>query len=151
MKIIPTIRFAEKADVKALIGLCELHATYEKAPYDKTGKAMKITTDLFCPDPIVHCLVVESNAALIGYATYMKQYATWDADYYLYMDCLFLKECARGLGIGEKLMRRIAVEARTLGCSSLQWQTPEFNERAIKFYHRLGAISKSKERFFQTL
>jgi hypothetical protein len=30
----------------------------------------------------------------------------------------------------------------------LQWQTPVFNEKAIRFYHRMGATSKDKVRFF---
>ena len=33
-------------------------------------------------------------------------------------------------------------------CSHIQWQTPEFNKRAIKFYDRIGAQSKSKMRYF---
>lgn len=30
----------------------------------------------------------------------------------------------------------------------IQWQTPDFKARAIKFYKRIGATSKLKERFF---
>jgi GNAT superfamily N-acetyltransferase len=78
----------------------------------------------------------------------MKQYATWDAAYYVYMDCLFLTEDARGKGVGEELINRIKLEANALDCTHIQWQTPDFNERAIKFYNRIGATSKSKERFF---
>ena len=53
----------------------------------------------------------------------------------------------RGLGLGEQLMNRIKCEARELGCNSVQWQTPVFNEGAIRFYKRIGAKSQSKERF----
>ncbi len=70
---------------------------------------------------------------------------------YLYMDCLFVKEFARGLGIGEKLVRQIEMEGKKLNCHLIQWQTPDFNTPAIRFYERLGATSKSKERFFLTI
>lgn len=142
------IRLAERNDLLQIIELCALHATFEKSDYNIEGKAERLAEDLFSNTPKLYCLVVESDGQLIGYATYIKQYATWDATEYIYMDCLFLKALARGLGIGEKLVRRIQEEGLKLGCRQLQWQTPDFNTRAINFYTRIGAIAKSKERFF---
>ena len=143
-----TIRFAKEGDLNELLVLCELHAIYEKTPYDKLNKAKQLNKHLFADIPSLYCIVVEKDKKLIGYATYMKQFSTWDADHYIYMDCLFLMEDARGLGIGELLVKRIQKEAHQLQCSCIQWQTPDFNKRAIKFYHRIGASSKTKERFF---
>jgi GNAT superfamily N-acetyltransferase len=142
------IRFAKPTDINQIIDLCELHAIYEKSEYKKADKAEQLANDLFSDIPKLYCLVVEDENELIGYATYMKQYATWDAGEYIYMDCLFIKESARSLGIGEKLVRKIQKEGEALGCNLIQWQTPDFNVRAIKFYNRIGATSKSKERFF---
>ncbi|MEP5913610.1 MAG: GNAT family N-acetyltransferase, partial [Flavobacteriaceae bacterium] len=78
----------------------------------------------------------------------MKQFSTWDSDFYIYMDCLFMTEESRGFGIGEKLINKIKLEGVKNQCTHIQWQTPDFNKRAIKFYNRIGAESKSKERFF---
>ncbi len=142
------IRFAERNDVPQIVELCSLHAAFEKAAYDSEGKAKGLERDLFSNDPKLYCLVVESDGQLIGYATYMKQYATWEAEEYLYMDCLYLKPQARGMGIGRELVHRIQEEGRKMGCGEVQWQTPNFNTRAIKFYKRLGAVAKPKERFF---
>ncbi len=148
MKIQGNIRFARPEDVPGIIKLCHLHATYEKAVYTFNGQATRLVQDLFSEPPKVYCLVVEHDGQLIGYATYMKQYATWDAGEYIYLDCLFIREFARGLGLGEKLLRRIQGEGQALGCDLMQWQTPDFNTRAMKFYRRIGAKSKAKERFF---
>ena len=145
------IRFAESKDIEQIIGLCSLHAAFEKSEYEVSGKSEKIGKDLFSEFPKLYCLVVESEDDLLGYATYMKQYATWNACEYIYMDCLFIKEFARGRGLGEKLVNRIKQEGKKLGCDLIQWQTPDFNIRAMKFYRRIGAISKSKERFFLKL
>lgn len=142
------IRLVEQEDIAALVRLCRLHAIFEKAEYDESGKAFKLTNHLFAPQPSLHCLVVNKGEKLIGYATYMRQFSTWDADFYLYMDCLFIEEGNRGQGIGEDLMKAIKQEARRLNCSHIQWQTPDFNVRAMKFYNRIGAKSKSKERYF---
>ena len=142
------IRLAKEEDVEEIVALCEAHAWYEKSDYDRNGKAEKLEKYLFGEQSALHCLVVEKENQLIGYATYMKQFSTWDANFYVYMDCLFLDDRSRGFGIGEKLMIRIKEESEKMGCSLIQWQTPDFNTRAIKFYRRIGAYSKVKERFF---
>lgn len=142
------IRFVQKKDLKPLIHLCKLHAVFEKAEYNSKLKEEQLSNHLFSIYPSLFALVVEKDNKLIGYSTYMKQFSTWDAAHYLYMDCLFITKESRGLGIGEKLVTRIKVEGRKLGCTHIQWQTPDFNKRAIKFYHRIGATGKSKERFF---
>lgn len=143
-----TIRFVEKRDMNQLIDLCESHARYEKADYDRSGKAESLEKSLFEFTPKLFCLVVESGQNLIGYATYMIQYSTWNANEYIYLDCLYLSEMSRGMNIGEKLMNQVKEEASKLGSDHIQWQTPDFNEGAIRFYSRIGADSKSKERFF---
>ena len=142
------IRFAKSEDINQIIDLCEAHAIYEQCEYSAEGKVEKLSNSLFSDMPKLFCLVVEKDNQLIGYATYMKQYSTWDASEYIYMDCLFMNENARGFGLGEKLIRKIQEEGEKLGCNLVQWQTPNFNVRAIKFYKRIGATSKEKERFF---
>ncbi|MEM9869326.1 MAG: GNAT family N-acetyltransferase [Bacteroidota bacterium] len=148
MRIQSTIRFALPKDIDQIVELCKRHADYERAEYDRKGKSKKLATALFSDSPPLYCLVVESDGQLLGYATYMVQYATWDAENYIYLDCIYLKEYARGLGIGKKLINRIKAEGKALKCGLMQWQTPDFNTRAITFYKRLGATSKTKERFF---
>lgn len=146
--IAPKIRFAVKADLAALVRLCELHASFEKADYNSTDKEAQLSNYLFAEKPVLFCLVVEHRDTIIGYATYMRQFSTWDADFYIYMDCLFLTEKSRGLGLGEKIIDRIKQEGQKLQCNYIQWQTPDFNKRAMKFYNRIGAKSKTKERYF---
>lgn len=142
------LRFAQKKDLKEIIRLCELHANYEQSDYNPKQKKEQLSNYLFSDIPSLYCLVVEKDVELIGYATYMKQFSTWDASFYVYMDCLFLTENARGYGIGEKLMERIKQETKNLNCTLIQWQTPKFNTRAMKFYDRIGGNSKTKERYF---
>ena len=148
MKKEPIIRFVEKRDLQELFVLCQLHAIFEKSQYHPKGKAEGLENYLFSENPPLFCLVVEWNHKLVGYASYTKQFSTWDASYYIYMDCLFLTEKSRGFGIGEKIVEIIKQESQKLNCNTVQWRTPEFNTRAMKFYNRLGGISKTKERYF---
>ena len=138
------IRFATPKDLETIVGLCREHAEFEKAKYSVKGKAEKLQNALFSPSPKFFCLLVVLNNEKVGFATYMKQFSTWEAQDYVYLDCLFLIEMARNMGIGEILINRIKQESKKLNCNLIQWQTPKFNKRAINFYKRIGAISKSK-------
>jgi len=102
----PEIRFIVKNDLPQLLELCQLHAEFEQSEYSIDGKKVELESYLFSDHPSVYCIVVEQNKELVGYATYMKQFSTWDAEFYIYMDCLFLKDTSRGLGIGEQLIRK---------------------------------------------
>ncbi len=142
------IRKARLEDISELITLCQEHAEFEQAEYSTPGKEDKLKEHLFGDQPSCFCLVVEMDTRLAGYATYAREFSTWDAGFYIHMDCLFLQPSARSKGIGEELVNSIASDARKLGCSMIQWQTPKFNTRAIKFYKRLGAGEKEKARFY---
>jgi GNAT superfamily N-acetyltransferase len=142
------IRAASPGDMDALIELCAEHATYEEAPYDPQGKATCLAHALFATPARLHAWVVELRGRLVGYATAIQEFSTWDATSFLHLDCLYLREEARGAGLGRQLVLEIASLARHLGCINVQWQTPEWNERTIRFYQRLGAIGKQKVRFF---
>ncbi len=141
------IRFAKEKDVKQIVKLCELHANYEKAMFNSTNKEALLLKYLFDASNNIKCLVVEDANQIVGYSTFMKQFSTWDANYYIYLDCLFFMEEVRGKGLGTKLMEKIKAYAKSKNCNVIQWQTPNFNAKAIEFYQKLGAKSKTKERF----
>lgn len=142
------IRHAKKEDIAQLLTLCAEHAEHEKAAFDPTDKDKLLSKRLFGADPVVKCMVVVGGDQLMGYATFMKQFSTWDAAYYVYLDCLYLRKEIRGRGLGYKMMGLVKQYASEEGCEIIQWQTPGFNTDAIAFYHRLGAKSKLKQRFF---
>ncbi|MDO7173716.1 GNAT family N-acetyltransferase [Mariniflexile sp. AS56] len=141
------IRFAKERDIKDIIKLCALHAAFEGAAFNISNKEELLSKYLFSGSDVLKCLVVEEGSQIVGYATFMKQFSTWDAQFYIYLDCLFFKKEMRGKGLGTKLMNKIKSHAKTENCHSIQWQTPNFNIKAIQFYQKIGAMSKTKERF----
>ncbi|MEQ9404718.1 MAG: GNAT family N-acetyltransferase [Cyclobacteriaceae bacterium] len=146
-----TIRKVERKDIETLVELCKAHAAFEGSGYSTANKVSDLSDHLFSKSPVLECLVVEMDKQLVGYATFMKQFSTWDAAFYVYMDCIYLEKATRGKGIGKELLNKVAQYARSQNCSLIQWQTPTANTRAIKFYREYGANSKMKERFFLDL
>ena len=146
-----TIRKPKSNDLEQLVQLCEQHAKFEGADYSATGKAIKLTKALFSESPVLSCFVIEQSGKLVGYVTASKEFSTWNADYFLHMDCLYLSKSARGKGLGQALMTKIQQLAADLQCTHIEWQTPIDNEQAINFYQRQGASSKTKKRFFMPM
>ena len=147
-----SIRYAKIKDLPQIICLCKAHAEYEHTQYESGNKDDLLSGFLFGKSPFgkspsVKCLVVEHNDSIIGYATFMKQFSTWDANFYVYIDCLFLKASARGKGFGTLIMEEIKKYAAYENCNLIQWQTPHSNKNAIGFYRKIGGVSKTKERF----
>jgi len=146
-----SIRNCKITDLPKLVILCQKHAEFEKADYAPEGKEENLKKALFGENPQLYCLVVAVKETIVGYASYTFDFSTWDASTFLYMDCLFLDEETRGFGIGELLIEKLKEIGKQKNCVNIQWQTPQFNERAIKFYNRIGAKGKDKVRFTLTL
>jgi GNAT superfamily N-acetyltransferase len=99
------------------------------------------------PHAPIHAIVAESASGPVGYATCSIEASTWQAQRYLNLDCLFLRPANRGGGTGTRMMNAIISLANQQGLRQVQWQTPEWNESAIRFYERTGARSDRKRRY----
>jgi GNAT superfamily N-acetyltransferase len=141
------IRPVERSDVGALVDLCSEHAQYERAPYDPHGKQEQLTAALFGEAPVVAAWVAEIEAGLVGYATATIEFSTWSCQKYAHMDCLFVRDGMRGQGVGARLLNQVLEYARCAGLHHAQWQTPNWNAGAARFYIRAGAIPAEKLRF----
>ncbi|RAW01118.1 GNAT family N-acetyltransferase [Pseudochryseolinea flava] len=145
------IRDCKREDLPSLLSLCESHAMHEQSTFDPRNKIAGLEQAIFSPSPKLYCWIVERHATRVGYCTYTFDFSTWDAQQFLYLDCLFLEPAYRGLGIGQEIIRRLIKEAQANECVNIQWQTPTFNVDAIKFYNRIGATGQQKERFTYTI
>jgi GNAT superfamily N-acetyltransferase len=145
------IRDCQPKDVNAVVHLCQKHADYERALFNPIEKENGLKNALFGKQPKLFCLVVEVNETIVGYASYTFDFSTWDAATFMHMDCLYLEEEVRSFGIGDAIIAKLKQIATDKNCINIQWQTPKFNEKAIKFYRRIGGTRKDKVRFFLDL
>lgn len=130
-----------------LVTLIREHAEYERAAPPNAELPVRLLDVLFARNPRLHALVVETADGIVGYSTYSLQYETWKGEPYMDMDCLYLQASARGSGLGGRLMSELQLIARRLGVREIRWQTPDWNDGAIRFYDRLGARRSTKERY----
>ncbi|MCH9650601.1 MAG: GNAT family N-acetyltransferase [Deltaproteobacteria bacterium] len=145
-----SVRRLEEKDLPELVELCREHAAFEQAPWVEKERLAGLR-DLFLTSDDSRCWVLDAPDELAGFASASLELATWDAQRYLHLDCLYLREAYRGQGLGLALVERVAQAALEMGAVNLQWQTPEWNDGAERFYRRLGAVPQRKLRFTLSL
>jgi GNAT superfamily N-acetyltransferase len=141
------VRSARPSDLHDLVRLCAEHAHYERAEHDGWGLAERLEPALFGPEPRLLAWVVEAEGRIRGYASATVDFSTWNGRSYLHLDCLYLEECLRGRGLARRLMDAVFNAAREAGIREVQWQTPDWNDSAIRFYEGRGARGLAKVRF----
>ena len=140
------VRQAVAGDIPVLLALMDSHARYEGAE-PITAAARARFPGLLADQSDNWIYVLVSGEEVVGYAAFNLATSTWRSARYLHMDCLYIDETCRGLGGGLMLVKEGEALARTLGITTLEWQTPVDNEGAIRFYERCGATAKPKLRF----
>jgi GNAT superfamily N-acetyltransferase len=141
------IRPARHDDLASIVELCVSHAAYERATLSADGLHDRLAPALFGDPPRVWCLVAQIDERVEAYATLTREYSTWRGAEYLHVDCVYVCPERRGRGIGRALMEAAALHAARVGTTHVEWQTPAWNESAIRFYEGLGGAPEAKVRF----
>lgn len=133
------IRDARPGDEEAIHSLiCEL-ALYEKAPDEVINTVDQLRIDLF-EDSVCEALVVENEARqVVGFALFYQSYSTWKGRC-LYLEDFYVKPEFRRGGIGSELFSKVVAIAKERGVKRMDWQVLDWNEPAIGFYRKHGAI-----------
>jgi GNAT superfamily N-acetyltransferase len=139
-----SIRTATRADVPLILTFIRELAEYEKALDQVVATHANLDEDLFGPKPACEALIGEINTVPCGFALFFHNYSTWVGRRGIYLEDLFVRPEARGHGLGEALLRRVARIAVDRGCQRLEWNVLDWNTGARAFYERLGATPMSE-------
>ena len=134
------IRSAEREDVPEIFILIKELANYERLLDEVVATEELLEETLFGENSNVEILLAYDENQVLGFALYFYTYSTFLGRPGIYLEDLFVREFARGKGIGEALLRRIARRALEMGGGRLEWSVLDWNEPAISFYKKMGAI-----------
>lgn len=84
-----------------------------------------------------------------GFALFFPNYSTFLARPGLYLEDLFVVPDQRGHGVGQALLVALARLAVARGAGRLEWSVLDWNEPAIGFYRRLGAVAMDEWTVFR--
>ena len=132
-----TIRFAAPEDAGLVLRLIRALAAYEKAPEAVVATEADLARYGFGPDPQFEAILAFVDGEPAGLALFHSRFSTWLGRPGMYLEDLYVTEAARGLGVGRRLMARLAAIAVERGWGRIDFQVLDWNP-ARNFYHRLG-------------
>lgn len=132
-------------DGDELLELITAHAVYENGTVESAGLLDRLASLIDAGR--LHVVVAQTAGQLVGYASATIDVATWTGRPFGYLDCLFVDAQFRNAGFGRELFRAIESWVVGAGVTVLQWQTPQWNADAVRFYRRVGASHTDKVRF----
>jgi GNAT superfamily N-acetyltransferase len=134
------VRKLRPEDAPVLVGLIDALAVYEKLdPPDEAAKA-RLIADLFSERPRVESFLAIVNGVAAGYTFIFETYSTFLALPTLFLEDLFVLPEYRSRMVGSALFRAMVQEAHTRGCGRMEWNVLDWNQLAIDFYERYGAM-----------
>lgn len=132
-----TIREASPGDAATIVALIRELAAYEDLSDQVRISEADVVRDGFSERPYFECLIAEVDGEVAGFALFFHNYSTFEGRPGIYVEDVYVRENARGLGLGRNLMARLAAIARQRGCRRLDLWVLHWNP-AREFYHRLG-------------
>ncbi|MEO0477986.1 MAG: GNAT family N-acetyltransferase [Planctomycetota bacterium] len=138
-----SIREARPGDESLIRDFILELAEYERLGHEAHPDIDRLRDHLFGAHPVCEAVIAEKHDSdarePIGFALFFTNYSTFETAPGLYLEDLFVRESARGLGIGRALLTHLAQVAVDRNYRRFDWSVLDWNESAIGFYRALGA------------
>ncbi|KIC02588.1 GNAT family acetyltransferase [Flavobacterium sp. JRM] len=132
------IRKGNPDDMKAVLGLIQELAIFEKEPDAVLITESDLVRDGFGENPLFHVFVAEVDAEIVGIALYYYRFSTWKGKT-IHLEDLIVKDKMRGSGLGFALYSEIMKQAKRDKVRRVEWNVLDWNTPAVKFYENSGA------------
>lgn len=136
------VRAATPADAPLIVAFVRELAEYERLLHEVEMTEVDARRDLFGENPRCFCDIAEHEGKPVGFALWFYSYSTFRGRAGIYLEDLFVREEARGLGAGKALLRRLAERCVDADLGRLEWAVLNWNTPSIEFYDALGAGRK---------
>ena len=134
------IRSATPADVPSILSFVRELAEYEQLAHEAVADEAGLARQLFGDTPRAEVLIAEVDNEAAGFALFFHNFSTFLGKPGLYLEDLFVRPQYRGLGLGKRLMVRLARIALDRDCGRFEWSVLDWNTPAVDFYRSLGAV-----------
>jgi GNAT superfamily N-acetyltransferase len=138
------IRPATRADKQSFLELIDAHARFEQMPPPTPEARERLLRDGFGDHRRFSAFLAAIEGRDVGYAITYEGYSSFLGRPTLYLEDIFVYNDVRGSGFGGAMFRYLVEEALDRGCARMEWMVVDWNENAIGFYERRGAIQLSE-------
>jgi len=143
------IRKATEADVPVIVWFIRQLAEYERLLQEAVMTEETLRESLFGSRPSGEVLLGYYEDKPVAFAVFFHNFSTFLGRRGLYLEDLFVIPEMRGKGFGRALLVHLAQIARERNCGRFEWAVLDWNEPAIEFYKRLGAVPMSEWTIFR--
>lgn len=133
------LRFAEPADVPLILQFIKELAEYEKLAHEVMATEEVLQKSLFGSKG-AEVLLGYFQEQPVSFALFFHNFSTFVGRSGIYLEDLFVKPEMRRKGIGHAMLSYLAELAKERNCGRLEWWVLNWNEIAINFYKKLGAV-----------
>jgi GNAT superfamily N-acetyltransferase len=134
-----SIRAAAPEDIPLILAFIRELAEYEKLTHEVVATEEQLRETLFGARPVAEVLIASLDGRPEGFAVFFPNYSTFLARPGLYLEDLYVRPGARGVGLGRHLLEHLARIAVERQWGRLEWRVLDWNEPSIGFYRKLGA------------
>jgi GNAT superfamily N-acetyltransferase len=134
------IKPATVDDVGLVLDFVKCLAEYERMADEVATTEDDLRESLFGPGAVAEAVIGYAGDEPVGLALFFYTYSTFTGRHSLYLEDIFVLPQWRGQGMGRELMGFLAKKALARKCRRLEWSVLDWNEPAIGFYKRLGAV-----------
>lgn len=133
------VRATSEQDVPLILNFIRELAVFERMSDRVTATEAELREYLFGPRIYAESLIAELDGVPEGFALFFHNFSTFVGRPGIYLEDLFVREAARGNGIGLELLKRVAQICVERGGRRVDWAVLDWNSTAIEFYERIGA------------
>lgn len=130
-------------DVPLILAFIKKLAEYERLAHDVVATEDSLRRTLFEPRKTAEVAIGYFQKKPIGLVLFFHNYSTFLGRPGLYIEDLVVDEPYRRRGFGSALLRYVARLAVERNCGRLEWSVLDWNQPAIDFYTKLGAVPMS--------
>ena len=134
------IKTAQKEDVPLILWFIKELAAYERMADKVVATEDILRESLFGERPAAEVVIGYSRGEPAGFALFFHNFSTFLGQHGLYLEDLYVKPEFRGQGFGRTLLSHLAKLAKQRKCGRLEWWVLDWNESAINFYRKIGAV-----------
>jgi GNAT superfamily N-acetyltransferase len=129
-----------EADLPLILSFIRKLADYEKLTHEVVVDEQTLRESLFGHSAAAEVVLAYLDREPVGFAVYFRNFSTFSGRPGIYLEDLFVEPAHRSKGIGTALLIYLAKIAVERGYARVNWAVLDWNQPAIDFYKKLGAV-----------
>jgi len=114
-------------------------AEYERLAHEARARVADIEQALFGEPVRAFCDIAWEGGEAVGFALWVYNFSTFEGRAGVWLEDLYVRPAARGLGAGKALLTALARRCADENLGRLDWAVLNWNIPSIAFYDALGA------------